>query len=128
MTQLYDYYKSKQISYTDWKAGVLYGKLRSLFERSTGKRNSLHKSNFTRLFETKGIVHDAYQSKAIEQLWNGMHHLTKFDSLPLFHILDALIAPAANAEWIGKEDAKQALKKIRKIFKAIDLPKFLDRI
>lgn len=128
MTQLYDYYKSKQISYTDWKAGILYGKLRNLFERSTGKRNSLHKSNFPRFYEAKGIVHDAYESKGIEQLWNGIHHLAKFDSLPLFHILDALIAPAENAEWIGSEHAKQALKKIRKIFKAIDLSNFLQNV
>ncbi|CAO4843872.1 MAG: hypothetical protein CNLJKLNK_00328 [Holosporales bacterium] len=128
MTQLYDYYKSKQISYTDWKAGILYGKLRNLFERSIEKRNSLHKSSLTRLFETKGIVHDLYQSKAIEQLWNGMHHLAKFDSFPLFNILDALIAPTANAACVRKEHAKHALKKIRKIFKAIDLPNFLEQI
>lgn len=128
MTQLYDFYKNHQISYTDWKTGILYGKLKNLFERSMATRNSLHKSNITRVFETKGIVHDLYQSKELERFWRGIHQLTTFDSFPLLNILDALIAPTGYAEAVLANHAKQALKKMRKIFKAIDIPSFMEKI
>lgn len=128
MTQLYDYYKTKAISYRDWQAGMLYGRLRSLFSRSIEKRSPLHKSNIEKIFEIKGVSHDMFQSAPLECFWKGIQHIAKYDTFPFLNVLDNLIAPSGVAQPILENHAKKALKKIRTIFKSVDMKDLLERI
>lgn len=128
MTQLYDYYKTKSISYRDWQAGMLYGRLRDMFARSIEKRNPLHKSNIQHLYETKGMTNDPFQFSLLESFWKGVEHIAKYDTFPFLKVLDALIAPSGTNQFILEKQAKMALKKIRTIFKSIDMKDMLDRI
>lgn len=121
-------HKNKEITKGDFLAGELYAKIRRLVLRSKAIHDALHTSSSERLYQTKGMTHDLYQSKTLETFWNGLIHFSKFEEIPILKILDSLTGLSYPAIEISHSYAKKSLNKIRKVFKAVDMVDLLEKI
>lgn len=96
--------------------------------RSKAIHNPLHKSSVEKAFQTKGIVHDFYQSATLESFWKGLQHYASYEPLPFLKILDTLTDLSYPSIDIPLVFIKKSLKKIRSVFKAVNIEEFLEKI
>ena len=111
MQTLYELYKDKNISRSDWEAGQTYLMLRKMFLRSQAIKNTLHKSSIEKAYQTKGFVHDHFQSSELESFWRGLKHYAEFDSFPFLKVLDIVTGLNPVESDIQLCFVKKALKK-----------------
>jgi hypothetical protein len=128
MDTLYTLYKSKKISKNDWLAGRQYVHLKKMVLRSKAIHDPLHKSSIEKAFQIKGVVHDAYQSGNLESFWKGLQHYASYEPIPFLKILDAITGFSYPHIDIQIAFIKKSLKKIRSVFKAVDIEELLEKI
>jgi hypothetical protein len=128
MDSLYTLYKNKEISRNDWLAGKQYLHIKKMMLRSKAIHDSLRKSSIEKAFQTKGIVHDLYQSASLESFWKGLQHYAAYEPFPFLKILDALTGLSYPHIDIPIAIIKKSLKKIRSVFKAVNIEEFLEKI
>ena len=128
MENLYTLYKNKEISRNDWLAGRQYLHIKKMVLRSKAIQDSFHKSSTEKAFQTKGIVNDLYQSASLESFWKGLQHYASYEPIPFLKILDAITGFSDQHINIPLAFIKKSLKKIRSVFKVVDIEELLENI
>lgn len=116
------FYLQQQITRVDYSTALLYRQFRKCVLRSKSMKVPFREASTN--YKTKGITTDLYASHILEHLWDQFEmYLIKKDP----NILAIMEQITGFKEWgdISQAQIKCALKLIRTLFKAIDLPAIL---